>query len=327
MKNMRLLQFLMQTITTCILGGAIVWSGTLSAQELPKKIRIIVAFAPGGSNDIVGRALAQELSTRLNRTVIVENKPGAGGTLGADLAAHSDPDGSTLLLASSTFTMNSSIMKLNYDPNKSFIPVAMLGMGPSVIAVNSSFPVNTIGEFVEYSKKNPGKINFGSAGVASFQHFALELIKARSGANFDIVHYKGGGPALVDLAAGHIQGSIGSLIQMQNFINAGQIKLLAVAGPKRVAIIPKVPTLIESGIDVDASNWWGILAPAGTPSGTVNQIHQAINTALASPEMRRRFESEGAEVLPMSRANFQKLIVDETIKWAKVARETGIKAE
>ncbi len=305
----------------------ILWICSASAATLPKKIRIIVAFAPGGSNDIVGRALAQELSARLKTSVIVENKPGAGGTLGADLAAHSDPDGSTLLLVSSTFTMNSSIMKLNYDPNKSFIPVAMLGMGPSVIAVNSSFPVNTIGEFVEYSKKNPGKVNFGSAGVASFQHFALELIKLRSGADFDIVHYKGGGPALVDLAAGHIQGSIGSLIQMQSFLSAGQIKLLAVAGPKRIGIIPKVPTLMESGIDVDASNWWGILAPAGTPMNIVDQLHQAINASLASADIKKRFDNEGAEAMPMTRANFKKFMADETNKWAKVARETGIKAE
>ncbi len=305
----------------------ILWICSASAATLPKKIRIIVAFAPGGSNDIVGRALAQELSARLKTSVIVENKPGAGGTLGADLAAHSDPDGSTLLLVSSTFTMNSSIMKLNYDPNKSFIPVAMLGMGPSVIAVNSSFPVNTIGEFVEYSKKNPGKVNFGSAGVASFQHFALELIKLRSGADFDIVHYKGGGPALVDLAAGHIQGSIGSLIQMQSFLSAGQIKLLAVAGPKRIGIIPKVPTLMESGIDVDASNWWGILAPAGTPMNIVDQLHQAINASLASADIKKRFDNEGAEAIPMTRANFKKFMADETNKWAKVARETGIKAE
>lgn len=316
-----------KTISVLILLFSTLWICTASAATLPKKIRIIVAFAPGGSNDIVGRALAQELSARLKSSVIVENKPGAGGTLGADLAAHSDPDGSTLLLVSSTFTMNSSIMKLNYDPNKSFIPVAMLGMGPSVIAVNSTFPVNTIGEFVEYSKKNPGKVNVGSAGVASFQHFALELIKLRSGADFDIVHYKGGGPALVDLAAGHIQGSIGSLIQMQSFLSAGQIKLLAVAGPKRIGIIPKVPTLIESGIDVDASNWWGILAPTGTPTAIIEQLHQAINASLASADIKRRFDNEGAEVMPMSRANFKKFMTEETNKWAKVAKETGIKAE
>lgn len=304
-----------------------IWVCSASAAVLPKKIRIIVGFAPGGSNDIVARTLAQELTARLNRPVIVENKPGAGGALGADLAAQSDPDGSTLLLVSSTFTMNSSIMKLNYDPNKSFVPVAMLGMGPSVIAVNSNFPANTIGEFIDYSKRNPGKVNFGSAGVASFQHFALELLKSRSGANFDIVHYKGGGPALVDLAAGHIQGSIGSFIQMQNFLSNGQIKLLAVAGPKRISIIPKVPTLIESGIDVDASNWWGMLAPVGTPSDIVNQIHQAINASLSSADIKKRFDGEGAETMPMTRENFKKFMVDETNKWAKVARETGIKAE
>ncbi len=304
-----------------------IWVCSASAAVLPKKIRIIVGFAPGGSNDIVARTLAQELTARLNRPVIVENKPGAGGTLGADLAAQSDPDGSTLLLVSSTFTMNSSIMKLNYDPNKSFVPVAMLGMGPSVIAVNSNFPANTIGEFIDYSKRNPGKVNFGSAGVASFQHFALELLKSRSGANFDIVHYKGGGPALVDLAAGHIQGSIGSFIQMQSFLSNGQIKLLAVAGPKRISIIPKVPTLIESGIDVDASNWWGMLAPVGTPSDIVNQLHQAINASLTSPDIKKRFDGEGAETMPMTRDSFKKFMVDETNKWAKVARETGIKAE
>lgn len=304
-----------------------IWVCSASAAVLPKKIRIIVGFAPGGSNDIVARTLAQELTARLNRPVIVENKPGAGGTLGADLAAQSDPDGSTLLLVSSTFTMNSSIMKLNYDPNKSFVPVAMLGMGPSVIAVNSNFPANTIGEFIDYSKRNPGKVNFGSAGVASFQHFALELLKSRSGANFDIVHYKGGGPALVDLAAGHIQGSIGSFIQMQSFLSNGQIKLLAVAGPKRISIIPKVPTLIESGIDVDASNWWGMLAPVGTPSDIVNQFHQAINASLNSPDIKKRFDGEGAETMPMTRDSFKKFMVDETNKWAKVARETGIKAE
>jgi len=323
---MRLQTVLKKILVLTVLFSTL-WICSASAATLPQKIRIIVAFAPGGSNDIVGRALAQELSARLKRSVIVENKPGAGGTLGADLAAHADPDGGTLLLVSSTFTMNSSIMKLNYDPNKSFIPVAMLGMGPSVIAVNSNFPVNTIGEFVEYSKKNPGKVNFGSAGVASFQHFALELIRLRSGADFDIVHYKGGGPALVDLAAGHIQGSIGSLIQMQSFLSSGQIKLLAVAGPKRIGIIPKVPTLIESGIDVDASNWWGILAPAGTPTDIVDQLHQAINASLASPDIKKRFDNEGAEVMPMTRANFKKFMADETSKWAKVAKETGIKAE
>jgi tripartite-type tricarboxylate transporter receptor subunit TctC len=290
-----------------------------------KTIRIIVPFAPGGSNDIVARSVAQQLSTRFKRNVIVENHAGAGGVIGAELVARAEPDGSTLLLISSTFTMNASVMKLSYDPVKSFTPVAMLGMGPSVIAVASSLPVNTIGELVDYSKKNAGKVFFGSAGIASFQHFAIELFKLRSGADLTVVQYKGGSPALVDLAAGQVQVSLGSLIQMQSFLASGKIKLLGVAGPKRIELIPNVPTLKESGIDVEASNWWALLAPAGTPDGVVGQLHEELNAVLTDPEMKKRFAAEGADVMPMTRAGFEKFIGEETDKWAKVARQTGIK--
>jgi tripartite-type tricarboxylate transporter receptor subunit TctC len=157
-----------------------------------KPLRIVVPFAPGGSNDIVGRSMAQQLTARLKRSVIVENRPGAGGAMGTELVARAEPDGNTLVLISSTYTMNASIMKLNYDPVKSFIPVAMLGMGPSVIAVAADLPVHTIEE-LWISKKNAGKVFFGSAGVASFQHFAIELFMQRSGAVLSVVHYKGGG--------------------------------------------------------------------------------------------------------------------------------------
>lgn len=235
--------------------GALALAGMgtgLHAQE-GKLIRVVVPFAPGGSNDIVGRAVAQQLSTRMSRNVYVDNKPGAGGAIGAENVARAEPDGTVLLLISSSFTMNASIMKLSYDPVKSFTPVAMLGIGPSVIAVPSTLPVNTIAELVAYSKANPGKINFGSAGVASFQHFAIELFKSRTGADITVVHYKGGSPALADVAAGHVQMALGSLIQMIPFMQSGRIKLLAVAGPKRSQLIPDVPTLMETGIDVDAA--------------------------------------------------------------------------
>jgi len=229
-------------------GLAPVWAQDNST----KPIKIIVPFPPGGSNDIVGRAVAQQLTARTKRNIIIENRPGAGGVLGAEAVSRAEPDGLTWLLISSTFTMSPAIMKLPFDPVRSFVPIAMLGLGPSVIAVPQSLPFQTIKDLVDYSKKNPGKINFGTAGVASFQHFALELLMQRSGAAFTTVHYKGGSPALVDLAAGHIQVSLGSLIQMQSFLKAGKIKLLAVAGPKRVDLIPQVPTLKESGIDMEA---------------------------------------------------------------------------
>ncbi len=304
-------------------GMAPAWAQDSAA----KPIKIIVPFPSGGSNDIVGRAVAQQLTARTKRNIIIENRPGAGGVLGAEAVARAEPDGHTWLLISSTFTMSPAIMKLPFDPVHSFVPIAMLGMGPSVIAVPQALPFQTINELVDDSKKNPGKINFGTAGVASFQHFALELFMQRSGAAFTTVHYKGGSPALVDLAAGHIQVSLGSLIQMQSFLKAGKIKLLAVAGPKRVDLIAQVPTLKESGIDMEASNWWGLLAPAGTPASLVAYWHREVNAVLGSSEIKNRLASEGAQAMPVARAEFEKLLSEDTAKWAQLAKLTGIKAE
>ncbi len=315
-----------QTLGALLATGLSLPTGQALAQE-SKPIRIVVPFATGGSNDIVGRSMAQQLSTRLKRSVIADNVPGAGGAIGSAMVARAEPDGSTLLLISSTFTMNASVMKLSYDPVKSFTPVAMLGMGPSVIVVAANLPVNSIKELIDYSKKNPGKVFFGSAGVASFQHFAIELFKLRTGADLTVVHYKGGGPALMDLAAGHVHVSLGSLIQMQTFLRAGKIKILGVAGHRRVDLIADVPTLKETGVDVEVSNWWGLLAPAGTPNALVDRLNRESNAALSEPDMKKRFASEGADPMPMSRADFEKFMTDETAKWAKVARETGIKIE
>lgn len=318
------ISILFYVFTVC---GTSLFTNIAISQETGRQIRIIVPFTPGGSNDIVGRAIAQQLSLRLKRSVVVENKPGAGGVLGAEIAARAEPDGNTFLLISSSFAMNSSIMKLSYDPIKSFTPVAMLGMGPSVIVVNSATPVNSIKELVEFSKSNPSKTNFGSAGVGSFQHFAIELFKLKTGADFALVHYKGGGPALIDLVAGHIQISLGSLIQMQNFMKAGQIKVLAVAGNKRIPLLPNVPTLKELGIDVEASNWWALLAPSGTSNELLEVLNKEINQVLNDAEIKKRFNNEGAESLPMSRLEFDKFLNEEMVKWARVAKLTGIKPE
>ncbi|MEI7427272.1 MAG: tripartite tricarboxylate transporter substrate binding protein [Betaproteobacteria bacterium] len=296
------------------------------AQET-KPIKLIVPFAPGGSNDIVGRAIAQQLSIKLKRSVIIDNKPGAGGSVGAEMVARSEPDGSTLLLISASFAMNSSIMKLGYDPVKSFSPVAMLGVGPSILVINNNLPVQNIKELIAYSKKNPNTTNFGTAGVGSFQHFAVELLLLKTQADISLVHYKGGGPALVDTVAGHVQMSMGSLIQMQNFIKSGQIRALAIAGNQRVSLFPNVPTLKESGIDVEAVNWWGVLAPAGTPNEFLDKLHQELNQILTEQEIKNRFLGEGAEPMPMSRKEFEKYLSDESIKWAKVAKAAKIKAE
>ena len=300
--------------------------GARAKQQIPKRpIMLTVPFAPGGSNDIMGRAIAERLSMRFGHNVVVENRPGAGSVVGAEHVARARPDGTNLLLISAAFTMTPAVTALSYDPLKSFVPVAMLAMGPSVIAVTSSFPANTVQELVEYSHKHPGKVFFGSAGVASFQHFAIELFKMKSGADLTVVQYKGGGPALLDLVAGNVQVSLGSLIQMKPFLESGKIKLLAIAGPKRVAFLPKIPTLKEAGIDIDMRNWWALLAPAGTPDGIVQQFHDEVNVVLKTPEVQRRFAAEGAETMPMSRAQLAAFIKEQLAKWAEVAAKTGIK--
>lgn len=300
--------------------------GARAQKKIPDRpIMLTVPFAPGGSNDIMGRAIAERLSTRFNHNVVVENRPGAGSVVGAEHVARARPDGTSLLLISAAFTMTPAVTKLSYDPLKSFVPVAMLAMGPSVIAVTSSFPANTVQELIDYTHQHPGKVFFGSAGVASFQHFAIELFKMKSGADLTVVQYKGGGPALLDLVAGNVQVSLGSLIQMRPFLESGKIKLLAIAGPKRSPIVPKVPTLKEAGIDVDVSNWWALLAPAGTPDGIVGQFHDEVNEVIKNPKVQQRFASEGADAMPMSREQLAAFMKQQLAKWADVAAKTGIK--
>jgi tripartite-type tricarboxylate transporter receptor subunit TctC len=227
-----------QWLLASSLGTGALGHTALHAQD-NKPLRIVVPFAPGGSNDIVGRSIAQQLTSRLKRSVIVENRPGAGGAMGTELVARAEPDGNTLVLISSTYTMNASIMKLSYDPVKSFIPVAMLGMGPSVIAVAADLPVNSIKELVEYSKKNAGKVFFGSAGVASFQHFAIELFMQRSGAVLSVVHYKGGGPALVDVMSGEVDVTMLPISESMPYVRDGRVIALGQTGVTRSTIAPR----------------------------------------------------------------------------------------
>lgn len=313
-----------KTVLAGLAAGAAWPAGQALAQSDGQPVRIVIPFPPGGSNDIVGRSIAHELTTRQHRSFVVENAAGAGGTIGATSVSRAKPDGNTLLLISAAFPMSASVMKLSYDPVASFSPIAMLGMGPSVLVVNADLPVNSIKELLEYSKRNPGVLNFGSAGAASFQHFAVELLKLRTGIDMTIVHYKGGGPALNDLASGHVHVSLGSLIQMQSYVKAGKIKIIGVTGNERVSLIPEVPTLKEDGVDVEISNWWGMLAPAGTPEEMLDGLNQEINAILSSEEVKVRFANEGATPTPKTRAAFNDFLREETKKWADVARLTGL---
>jgi tripartite-type tricarboxylate transporter receptor subunit TctC len=291
-------------------------------------VRLIVPFPPGGSNDVVGRMIAAQLSTRLDKTVIVENQGGAGGLIGTEMAARSQPDGYTLLLVSVAYAFIPAIYKLPYDPATAFAPVAILGAGPVVIAVTSKLPVNSVKELIALAKEKPGELNYATAGVGSFQHLASELFKLQAGV--DIVHipFKGGGPAMMDVIAGNTQIAIGSLVQMLPQIKAGKLKALGVGSAKRIAALPEVPTISEAGVPgYEVTNWWGIVVPAGTPRSIIDRLHKELTAVVASTETKQRFETEGAEPLSMSPDEFGRFIAAETVKWARVVKDAGIRAE
>jgi len=316
----------MKTLLALLLA---VVSGVSAAQSYPSRpVRLIIPFPPGGSNDVVGRAIGQQLGERLGQSVVIDNRGGAGGIIGTDQAAKSPPDGYTLLLISTAFPTSIAFNRLPQDAMKSFAPVAMLGSGPALLVVPASSPANSVKDLLDLLRKKPGELNAAAAGIGSFQHMSTELFRLQSRTNFVIVQYKGGGPALTDVIAGQVQMNLGSLVQMLPHVRSGKLKALGVAGAKRNPALPDVPTIAEAGVPgYEANNWWGILAPAGTPAPVIERLHQEIGAILDSPETRKRFELEGAEVVRMSPPEFVAFVNQETVKWTRVVKDAGIKAE
>jgi tripartite-type tricarboxylate transporter receptor subunit TctC len=305
-------------------------TGVAEGQTYPSRpVRLIVPFPPGGSNDIVARMVATQLGERLGQQVVIDNRGGAGGVLGTDLAAKSPPDGYTLLLISVAYAFGPALYKnLPYDPEKAFAPVGILGSGAAALTVHPSLPVNTVRELIALAKAKPGALNYASAGVGSLQHLACALFMIQAG--IDVVHvpYKGGGPAMADVIAGQAQIVMPSLIQVVPHIKSGRLRVLGTSGTRRSAVLPDVPTISESGVPgYEAHNWWGILAPAGTPAPVIEKLHKDLTSVLSSRETEKRFETEGAEVVRMTPAEFGRFISAELVKWSRVAREVGIKAE
>jgi tripartite-type tricarboxylate transporter receptor subunit TctC len=293
-----------------------------------KPVRLIVPFPPGGSNDIVGRMIGAQLGERLGKQVIIDNRAGAGGTLGTEIAAKAPPDGYTLLMISAAYAFNSALYKLPYDPATAFVPVAMLGTGPNVLAVFPGLPVNSVKELIALAKAKPGQLNYAAAGVGSFMHLSSELFKMMAGVDIVGVQFKGGGPATIDVIAGHTQVTLGSLVQALPHIRAGKLKVLAVGGSKRSPVLPEVPTMAEAGVPgYESHNWWGLVAPAGTPPAVVDRLHKELSVILTSAETQKRLAAEGAEALQMSPAEFGAFIAAETVKWARVVKEANIRAE
>jgi tripartite-type tricarboxylate transporter receptor subunit TctC len=246
-----------------------------AADDYPNRpMRLIVPFPPGGSNDVVGRLVAQELSTQLKQQVFVDNRGSAGGVVGTEMAAAAPPDGYTLLVVSIPFVVDPALHKLNFDPIKSFAPVALLATGPDVLVVNPAMPVKSVKDLIELAKAKPGQLNYASAGIGTFTHLAGALFAQLAGAKIVHVPYRGGGPAIQDVLAGHVGIMFSSLIQTAPFIKNGQLRPLGTGGTERSPALPDVPTIAEAGVPgYAAANWWGILAPAGTPASVIDKRH------------------------------------------------------
>lgn len=307
----------------------LLFSVACMAQPYPAKpIRLIVPFPPGGSNDIVARMLATQLGEKLGQSVVIENKGGAGGVVGTDLAAKSAPDGYTILLISIAYAFAPSLYKqLPYDPATAFTPITIIGRGPSALTVHPSVPANSVAELIALAKRNPGKLNFASAGVGSFQHLSAALFMTQAG--IDVVHipYKGGGPAMADVMGGQAQIVMPSLIQVVPHIKSGRLKALGTSGLKRNPLLPDVPAIAETLPGYESQNWWGLLAPAGTPQPVLDRLYRAVSELLQSKETGKRMESEGAEPVRMTPPEFGRFITAELAKWGKVAHDVGIQAE
>jgi tripartite-type tricarboxylate transporter receptor subunit TctC len=300
-----------------------------AADDYPNRpVRLIIPFPPGGSNDVVGRLVAQQLSAKLGQQVYVDNRSGAGGTIGTEACATAAPDGYTICVISIAHAVNPALYSLKYDPIKSFTPISIFATGPNVLVVNPTSPVKSVKELVALAKQKPGELNYASAGVGSFQHLGAELFKLQAQVNIVHVPYKGGGPAMQDVIAGHVKIMFSSLVQTTPFIKSGQLIALGTGGAKRSPVLPDVPTIAEAGVSgYVADNWWGLAAPAGLPAPVLEKLYTATQAALKAPELQAQFEREGAATVEMTSAEFADYIKTEITKWARVVKEGNIHAQ
>lgn len=310
--------------------GTLVVSGLAQAQDWPTRpVTMIVPFAAGGTTDIVSRIVGHALSERLGQTVIIENLGGAGGTLGAVNASKANPDGYTIFMATVAHTMAPAIYKkLAYNFEQDFEPITIAATVPNILIINPEVPAKSVAELVAYIKANPGKVNYGSAGVGSTEHMSAELFKSITGTDIVHVPYRGGSPMLADLVAGHIQMSIETSGAATPFIKGGNVRALAVSPAKRSALFPDLPTLAESGLKgYDVATWYGLLVPKGTPEAIRKKLYTQVAEILKTPDILKRLNDIGAEPGGLPPEQFAAFIHAETEKWVGLAKEAGIKAE
>ena len=324
---------LFRTIVVVLAAACASFAVTSAAEAQPyptKTVRLVVPFPPGGSLDFAGRLIAQKLTEMWGQSVVVENKPGAGGNIGADLVAKSPPDGYTILLgALSTHAVNPSLYKsMPYDAVKDFAPITLIAITPNVLVVNAASPVNNVKDFVAYTKANPGKLSFGSGSNGSAGHLAGELYKVETGTDAVHIPFKGGAPATQALLAGDTQFMFDNLANAMAQVKAGKLKALAVTTAQRSPLVPELPTMAEAGLPgFDISTWYGLFAPAGTPPAIVARWNADVTKILNSPDVRAKFVADGAEPSPDTPEQFARMISSELAKYARIIKASGAKVD
>lgn len=295
-----------------------------------RPLRMIVPYAPGGGNDTMTRAVGQRLAEHLGQPVVVDNRAGAGGVLGAEIVAKAAPDGYTLLMGSSSLAVNASLVKrLPYDPVKDFAAVALVGATSYLLAVHPSLPSKSVPELVALAKARPGQLNYASGGIGSPLHLAAEQFKALTGTSITHIPYKGGVPAVAAVLSGEAQLVFGSVTTTMPAVKAGRLRGLAVTGAQRSVLLPELPTVAEAGVPgFETTNWYGVLAPAGTPKAVIARLNSGLMQVLQLPELKERLLSgQGIEALGSTPERFAAFLRADVAKWAKLTREIGIRAE
>ncbi len=330
MSTPRLLRSALLSLIACALVASVA-APPAQAQSFPSKpVRMVIPFPPGGPLDAVGRTIAQKLTEAWGQNVLVDNRPGAGGNIGADLVAKSAPDGYTVVMgALSTHAVNPSLYpKMPYDAIKDFAPISLVAVTPNVLVVNPSLPVNTAREFIAYAKANPGKLAFGSGSNGSAGHLAGELFKAETGADMLHVPFKGAAPAMQALLAGDTQLMFDNLASSTPQVKAGKLRALAVTTAQRSKLAPELPTLAEAGLPgFDITTWFGLLAPAGTPPDIIARWNSEVTRILNAPEVRERLLLLGVEPAPNSPQAFAQFIGSEMAKYARIVKLSGAKVD
>jgi tripartite-type tricarboxylate transporter receptor subunit TctC len=311
------------------LAVALALTTSAAAQDYPTKpVRILVPFPPGGINDIVGRLIGAQLSERLGKQFVVENKTGAGGIIAGEILASAPKDGHTLMIVSMAIAVNPHMYKITYSPMKDFAPIAIMASAPALLSVNADLPAKSIKELIALAKAKPDDLKYASSGVGTFMHLGPELFKTMAGVDILHVPFRGAGPAMIDVISGNTQMTFASVTSTIAHVRSGKLRALGVGGLKRNFALPNVPTIDEAGVPgYQCVNWVGLVAPAGTPQPIIDKLHQELTLAQDSPALKKAFEHEGADEVRMSSTEFGSFIARETEKWGKVVREAGIKPQ